>query len=225
MEQGFVRLEKLDPNIRVSIRYSTKYNFLGERVDGYYSSNAIIISEAAAEAFLNVQNELSREGYNLVFYDAYRPQKAVDHFSRWATNISTKTKGIFYPSLTKEEIFTKGFIAKRSTHTRGSTADVSIIKKEKELFKTPKLVKKTLKNGRIIPFFDDNSVDMGGFFDLFDPVSFYTNREISETQYEMRMYLQSKMVKYGFEPYEKEWWHFTLKNEPFPNKYFNFDVV
>lgn len=225
MNRDFIKLETLNKDIKIALRYSTNYNFVNAVVPGYKSKNTVIISKKAGDAFLKVQDELHKEGYNLVFYDAYRPKKATQYFGTWSLTEDITNKHIFYPNLTKQEIFEHGLIAKNSSHTRGSTADVTIIEKEKILFEIPKLIYRTLKNGKTIPFYDDNSVDMGSSFDLFDLVSACDNREIADLHYEMRMYLQSKMLKHGFLPHKGEWWHFTLKNEQFPDTYFDFDVI
>lgn len=225
MNKEFIKLEQLNKDIKIALRYSTKYNFANAVIPGYKSDNTIIISKKAGDAFLKVQDEVHIEGYNLVFYDAYRPKKATKYFGEWSLTEDETNKNIFYPNLTKQEIFEHGLIAEISSHTRGGTADVTIIEKGKTLFEIPKLTYRTLKNGNTIPFYDDNSVDMGSSFDLFDAVSSCDNREITDSQYEMRMYLQNKMIKNGFLAFKGEWWHFTLKDEQFPDTYFDFDVV
>lgn len=226
MQQGFVKLNDLDPNIQSSIRYGTSHNFIGAPIPGYLSDKSIIISEEAAKQLLKVQSTLNNDGFNLVVYDAFRPQRAVDHFIEWSKNNNTRSKDIFYPDFSKKDLFDMGFIAEgKSTHTRGSTVDITIIEKSKMLSHNPQSKCSRLESGREIPFYDDNTVDMGGSFDLFDLVSFGNNTDITEQQQQMRLYLQEIMVNHGFEPYTQEWWHFTLKNEPFPDTYFDFDVV
>ena len=226
LPNDFTRLEELDSNIQVSLRYTGIYNFLGIPVNGYKHNGTIIITKHAAKQLLKLQKEVSEDGYSLVIYDAYRPQKAVDHFTEWGKTMQNITnQEIFFPTLTKEQIFEQGFVASKSTHSRGSTVDLTLIEKGKQVLHEPILSMRRLKDGRQIPFYNDNTVDMGSSFDLFDNVSFPSNREISEQQYKLRMYLQSKMIKYGFEPLSQEWWHFTLKDEPFPNTYFNFDIM
>lgn len=226
LEEGFTRLNDIDTNIQSSIRYGTTHNFIGRKIPGYLSDKSIIISKKAAEHLLEVQRTLYKAGYNLVVYDAFRPQKASDYFIEWSKNSDTEQKDLFYPDFSKEELFEKGFIAEgKSTHTRGSTVDVTIIERGKGLFEHPQIQCRKLDNGREISFYHDNTVDMGGSFDLFDLVSFGNNTEITEQQQEMRLYLQGTMMDHGFKPYEQEWWHFTLKDEPFPDTYFDFDVV
>ncbi len=224
--EGFTRLNDLDPNIQSSIRYGTIHNFIGEPIPGYLSDKSIIISEEAANQLLKVQKDLNNDGFNLVVYDAFRPQRASDYFVKWSKEHDSKNKKIFYPNFSKKDLFEMGFIAKvQSSHTRGSTADVTIIEKGKDILHQPHLKFSKLANGREIPFYDDNTADMGSSFDLFDIVSFGNNTEITKHQQKMRSYLKNIMIKHGFDPYEKEWWHFTLKNEPFPDTYFDFDVV
>ena len=224
MHSDFVRLEQVVPAIQFSLRMAGVNNFMAKVADGYNSSDRVIITKHAAEQLIKVQNHVLAEGYAIAVYDAYRPVKAVQDFIRWSSNSNISNKKIFYPSLEKKEIFAKGFIAERSQHSRGSTIDLTLIKRGHKLLDKPVLSSRKLVSGREIPFYDDNTLDMGSSFDLFDEVSFGDNKEITKEQFERRMYLRNIMVKYGFIPYEKEWWHFCLKNEPFPNTYFDFDI-
>ena len=224
MQENFVRLEQEIPDIQFSLRLASVYNFTGSVVDGYMTNDRVIITKKAAEKLKKIQLEVSKDGYNLVVYDAYRPVKAVEDFIRWSKNDNLKNKKIFYPNLSKKAIFEGGFIAKRSSHSRGSTIDLTLIKKGKKLLDNPKVSFRNLSSGRLIPFYDDNSLDMGSSFDLFDKVSFSENREISKDQFKNRSYLKTVMMHYGFEPIKEEWWHFVLKDEPYPNDYFNFDI-
>jgi zinc D-Ala-D-Ala dipeptidase len=224
MHSDFVRLEKILPEIEFSLRLAGVNNFMAKVADGYKTSDRVIITKQAAEQLVKVQNRVMQDGYVLAVYDAYRPVKAVQDFIRWNSDLNEANKKIFYPFLTKKEIFARGFIAERSQHSRGSTIDLTLIEKGSQLLNDPVFSLRKLKSGREIPFYDDNSLDMGSSFDLFDEVSFNDNREITKDQFDRRMYLRDVMVQYGFEPYEKEWWHFCLKNEPFPNTYFDFDI-
>lgn len=227
LSDGFVRVEELPgaENIRVFLRMAGPNNFLGCKANGYTVNNTIILTKQAAEKVVAVQKEVENDGYDLVVYDAYRPAKAVAHFVEWSKNVSdTATKEIFYPHLSKEEIFDKGLIAERSSHSRGSTIDLTLIEKGEQLLFEPIAQTIILKSGRQITYYHDNTVNMGSSFDYFDDVSAYDNDEISDEQYAMRAYLQEKMVKHGFEPYPVEWWHFTLSGEPFPDNYFDFDI-
>lgn len=201
LPQGFVYLKDLVPTIEVEIKYLGDDNFVGTTVDGY-RSNRCIISKKAAIQLQKVQKELNTMGLGLKVFDAYRPQKAVDHFVRWAkVSDDTLTKATFYPTLSKSVLFKKGYIASRSGHSRGSTVDLTIIdlSTKKEL-------------------------DMGGVFDLFHEKSHVTYPALTTAQRVNRLLLRMVMLKYGFKPYSKEWWHFRLKNEPFPSTYFSFPV-
>ena len=189
------------PDVILEIRYFSTYNFVGKRVDGYREPVALITKKAAS-ALHKVSNELKSKGYRLKIYDAYRPQCAVDHFMRWAKDLNdTITKSSFYPGLTKKQIFDRGFVATKSSHTRGSTVDLTLV---------------DAKTGK--------EVDMGGVFDYFGQSSHTDYEGISATQHNNRMILQDVMTRHGFTPFVDEWWHFTLANEPFSDTYFTFAV-
>ena len=177
---------------------------MGTRVDGYEEPCALLTREAAA-ALRAVSDDVIAKGYRLKIYDAYRPQKAVNHFVRWSKDFNdTKMKSYFYPDLTKDVLFPQGYIAEKSGHSRGSTLDLTLfdMKTEKE-------------------------VDMGGTFDFFGLQSHpdYRGSDLSETQYQNRMILREAMLRHGFKPLDEEWWHFTLENEPYPDTYFQFPVT
>lgn len=225
--KGFVYLHEIDPTILVSLRYLTNENFVGTPIDGY-KETVVIMTRVAAEALQKVQHELSKDGYCLVIYDAYRPQQAVDHFVRWSNDCNDQCKkSQYYGRVDKSKVFDLGYIARRSGHTRGSTVDLTMIKTNKTLQPIEKK-KRTLLDGHEIIILDDGTVDMGSSFDLFDEVS-HTNSNLIEKKYKKRReYLKTTMEQQGFENYSKEWWHFTLKNEPFSKdqdrSYFNFLV-
>ena len=148
-----------------------------------------------------IQNDLKHFGYGVKIFDAYRPQKAVNHFSRWSTNDDVLMKDLFYPNIEKRALFKKGYIASRSGHSRGSTIDLTIIDlKTKE------------------------ELDMGTSYDFFGIESSYDYSGLTYEQNSNRLLLYSVMKKYGFKSLKSEWWHFTLENEPFPDTYFNFNV-
>jgi D-alanyl-D-alanine dipeptidase len=141
-------------------------------------------------------------GLSLKVYDAYRPQQSVDHFVRWAKKLNdTLMKQSYYPTIRKSDLFKLGFIASKSGHTRGSSVDLSIVE-----IKTNK------------------EIDMGSSYDFFGATSHSFHKKLSSRQEKNRMLLRNIMIKNGFKPYDKEWWHFTLVDEPFPNTYFNFDI-
>ena len=198
---GFVLLADFVPGIIQEIRYYSTYNFIGDRIDGYEEPCAIMTAEAA-RVLKAVSNEVSVHGYRLKVFDAYRPVCAVRHFVLWGIeDLDLRMKPFFYPDLEKQELFVKGYIAARSSHSRGSTVDLTLL---------------DTKTGR--------EVDMGSPFDFFSEASHPDYRGITQEQYENRMYLQNIMVRNGFQPYDCEWWHFTLKDEPYPETYFEFPV-
>ena len=198
---NFVVLSEAVPDVILEIRYYSTYNFVGERIDGYEQPIALITKPAAA-ALKKVSDELVSKGYRLKIFDAYRPQKAVTHFMNWALDANdTRMKEYFYPELEKKVLFPLGYIAEHSGHSRGSTVDLTLfdMKLEKE-------------------------VDMGGTFDYFGKLSHPDFTGITAAQFANRMLLRKVMTKHGFKPLTEEWWHFTLKNEPYPDTYFTFPV-
>ena len=211
---AFVNITDVVPDVILEIRYFGTYNFVGARIDGYEQPTALLTRQAA-DSLKAVSDDLVKQGYRLKIYDAYRPQKGVDHFVRWGKTIDdTLMKRFFYPNECKDSLFIKDYIATHSGHSRGSTLDLTLfdMRTEKE-------------------------VDMGGTFDWFgkeshpdycgNPVTgVYSGKggKLTKAQFENRMILRRAMMAHGFKPYECEWWHFTLKNEPFPDTYFAFPV-
>ena len=198
---GFVVLAEFIPAVIQEIRYYSTYNFIGDRIDGYEEPCALLTIEAA-RALKSVSNEMFVQGYRLKVFDAYRPAAAVKHFVLWGIeDQDIRMKPYFYPDLEKQELFNKGYIAKQSSHSRGSAVDLTLL---------------DMKTGK--------EVDMGGPFDYFSELSHPDYRGITEEQYENRMILQNVMVRNGFAPIDCEWWHFMLKDEPYPDTYFEFPV-
>ena len=210
---AFVNITDVVPDVILEIRYFGTYNFVGARIDGYLQPTALLTREAA-DSLKAVSDDLKAQGYRLKIYDAYRPQTAVDHFVRWGKDLSdTLMKRYFYPNECKDSLFIKEYIATRSGHSRGSTLDLTLfdMRTEKE-------------------------ADMGGTFDWFGKEShpdcggnpetgvYRQNDTITAQQFENRMILRRAMLAHGFKPYECEWWHFTLRNEPFPDTYFDIPV-
>ena len=199
---GFVLLADYVPHIVQEIRYYSTYNFIGERIDGYEEPCALLTIEAA-RALKAVSQEMNVQGFRLKVFDAYRPARAVRHFVLWGIeDQDLRMKPYFYPDLEKEELFAQGYIAKLSSHSRGSTVDLTLL---------------DMKTGK--------ELDMGSPFDLFSEVSHPDYRGITEEQYNNRMALQKVMVRNGFQPIDCEWWHFTLKNEPYPETCVDFPVA
>ena len=221
---GFVFLASVAPFIQQSVRYAGSENFIGRPVPGYESPH-IILTTQAAEALIQVQEKVNHRGYSLVIYDAYRPQQAVDAFIRWSEDLAdTITRDHYYPTLPKEKAFSEGYLARRSGHSRGSTVDLSIIPLGKKV--QPVVIsERTLTNGEKIPFLDDGTLDMGASFDLFHEASHHDTSLVESLHLSNRQILREAMNSYGFKEYSKEWWHYTLINEPHPDMYFNFPVV
>lgn len=201
LPKGFVYVEDVIPTIKVELRYFSKNNFLGKPVDSYHKEVAIL-TEQAANALKNVQDELKQYNLSIMIYDSYRPQSAVNHFIRWARDLNdTINKHIFYPDVQKKHLFKEGYISSKSGHSRGSTMDITLV--------------------------DINTcepLDMGSSWDFFGPESWVSNNNLTKQQRANRMLLRVIMEKHGFIIYTKEWWHFTLRNEPFPDTYFDFPV-
>ena len=198
---GFVLLSDVVPGIVQEIRYFSTYNFIGDRIDGYEEPCALLTKEAA-RALKSVSNELNVQGYRLKVFDAYRPVNAVRHFVFWGIeDTDIRMKPFFYPDLEKQELFEKGYIAKLSSHSRGSTIDLTLL---------------DMKTGK--------EADMGSPFDFFGEISHPDSKAVTQEQFDNRMLLQGVMVRNGFRPIDCEWWHFTLEDEPYPDTYFEFPV-
>jgi len=222
---GFVYVHDIIPDIQVHLRYATEENFVGCIINGYFS-NVSIMTKAAALALKRAQELAKENDYELVIYDSYRPQKSVNHFVKWSEdpNDLQIKKEHYYPRVNKEDSFNLGYIAKKSGHTRGSTIDLTIIPNGKRLLNPLVPIKRILNDNSTILFLDDGTVDMGSSFDLFDEASYTNSTLVNENHQQMRMMFKNLMEQAGFVNYEKEWWHYTLKNEPFPDTYFDFDV-
>lgn len=201
LPKGFVYLSNIDKTIQSELRYFSSNNFIGKKIDGY-NDNCVIVTKETAHALHNVQQILIKKGLSLKIFDAYRPQQAVNHFVRWAKVLDdTLMKKQYYPDVPKSELFKRGYIASKSGHSRGSTVDLTIVdlKTNKEL-------------------------DMGSPFDFFGKKSHPLSKKIGVNQKKNRFILRKIMIENNFRAYKNEWWHFTLRNEPFPTTYFNFPI-
>ncbi len=199
----FVSLSEAIPTITLDIRYFGEDNFIGEKIDGYEAPKAYLTVKAT-EALKKVQEDLAPFGLGLKVFDAYRPQRAVDHFVRWAKNLDdTRMKAKYYPDVDKKNLFMELYIADKSSHSRGSTVDLTIV---------------DLKDSK------RQELDMGSGFDLFGPISWPDFPDVSASQRAHRLLLRQTMITHGFVPYPQEWWHFNYKNDPYPDTYFDFSV-
>lgn len=222
---GFVDVQKAIPSIILDIRYFSPHNFVGEKVDGYNATKCFL-TEKAVVALSKIQEELKGFSLSLKVYDCYRPQRAVNHFVRWAKDIDDiKTKKEFYPTVDKINLFKDGYIAAKSSHSKGSTVDLTIVPvpvPEQEAYRPGQPLQACYMP--VEKRFKDNSIDMGTGFDCFHELSHPGNIRVGLQQRINRMLLKTLMEKQGFKNYDQEWWHFTLKNEPFPNTYFDFII-
>ena len=196
---SFIDAAAVVPGLAVEMRYLTADNFVGRPIDGYEKPVCLLTRQAAA-ALAAVAQDLAPRGLRLKAFDCYRPKRAVAHFVRWAQAVNDlKTKSTFYPDLDKRQLFSDGYIAFHSGHSRGSTIDLTLVDANGER-------------------------DMGTPFDFLGPRSNTSNPTVSAEAHQNRLLLASTMSKHGFRPYSKEWWHFTLRGEPFPETYFDFPV-
>jgi D-alanyl-D-alanine dipeptidase len=198
---SFVDAATVVPGLVVEMRYASTHNFVGTRVDGYEAPRCLLTRQAAT-ALAAVERDLAARDLGLKVFDCYRPARAVAHFLRWARNSADlKTKPEFYPATDKRDLFAEGYIASRSGHSRGSTVDLTLVR-----------------------LADGHELDMGGPFDFFGPQSWRSYRALSEEARRNRALLAEAMRRGGFRPYDREWWHFTLRGEPFSGIYFDFPV-
>lgn len=207
---GFVLVTDVIPEAILEIRYFSTYNFIGDRIPGYEEPLALLTREAA-DSLKAVSQDLQEQGYLIKIFDTYRPQCAVDYFMQWAEDTTdVRMKEYFYPELEKKVLIPEGYIARKSGHTRGSTVDLTLFDMKLE-----------------------REVDMGCTYDYFGQASHPdvlpgeeagAYQPINQQQYDNRMILQKAMLKHGFKPLDSEWWHFTLKNEPYPDTYFTFPI-
>lgn len=198
-KSDFAEISSVIDDAAYDIRYYSPNNFTGNKIDGYKAHRAYMTKEALA-ALAVAAEDLRQQGYRLLIWDSYRPQKAVNHFVRWINNPEDAGDKTFYPNLQKSDLLSGNYVAAKSGHSRGSTVDLTIIKK------------------------DGGFVDMGGTFDLFSEVSHPDYQDLTDEQKNNRRILHDAMIKAGFNAIDSEWWHFTLKDEPFPDTYFDFDV-
>ncbi|MBS7328060.1 MAG: M15 family metallopeptidase [Oxalobacter sp.] len=195
----FAEISTVIDDAAYDIRYYSSNNFTGNRIQGYHAPRAYMTKEALT-ALSKAADDLRSQGYRLLIWDSYRPQKAVDNFVTWINDPKDPGDKTFYPNLQKQDLVKGNYVATKSSHTRGSTVDLTIIRK------------------------DGTAVDMGGTFDLFSEISHPDYPKITEAQKQNRQILRDAMLKAGFKGIDSEWWHFTYKDEPYKDTYFDFDV-
>jgi D-alanyl-D-alanine dipeptidase len=197
---SFVDATTVVPGLVVEMRYAGSHNFTARPVDGYQASHCLLARQAAA-ALAEVARDVATQGLVVKVFDCYRPVRAVMNFVRWARDLNDQAaKAEFYPDIDKRTLFRDGYIASQSGHSRGSTADLTLARS------------------------DGTELDMGTHFDFFSPKSWTDDPSVTPQQHANRMLLAAAMRRHGFRGYDKEWWHFTLRNEPFPETYFDFPV-
>jgi zinc D-Ala-D-Ala dipeptidase len=195
---AFVDAAAVVPGLTADIRYAGSHNFVGRPIEGYQAPHCLM-TQAAAAALAGVARDLAPRLVIKVF-DCYRPVRAVMNFVRWARDLNDQAeKAEFYPNVDKRTLFRDGYIASRSGHSRGSTMDLTLATA------------------------DGHELDMGTPFDFFSPKS-WSDASVTPEQHANRMLLAAAMRRRGFRGYDKEWWHFTLRDEPFPDTYFDFPV-
>ena len=201
LPDGFSYIENEIPSAKLEIRYLGDHNFVGRPIVGY-EREVGILSTKATDALKKVQEELNQQGLGIKVFDAYRPQRAVTSFEVWAKDLNdTIAKQEFYPDVDKRDLFTLGYIASRSGHTRGSTIDLTLV-----------------------DLATNQELDMGSSYDFFGEISHHDTQLINPSQTANREILRQAMLNHGFKDYAEEWWHYTLANEPFPETYFDFVV-
>lgn len=228
LPEGFVRLRDVAPRVGQEIRYATAFNFVGEPIDGYEAPECVL-AEEAAEALGRVADDLARDGLGLKVYDCYRPQTAVDHFVRWIYTDDQAMKEVFYPEEAKNTLFRRGYIARRSGHSRGATVDLTLVRAPASASVVPAsglpvggaAGRCDAARGERL---DERDLDMGTAYDCFTPLAATDSRGVSAEARRNRDRLRQAMSRRGFRNYEKEWWHFTLRNEPHPGTYYDFPV-
>jgi len=201
MHEDFVFVDQLVPGIRWDAKYATWDNFVGRPVDGYLV-NRVVGTKALCAALEKVRDEAASLGFGVLIWDGYRPQRAVDHFLRWSQQPEDgRTKARHYPNIERSAMFDLGYVAAKSGHSRGSTVDLTIFH---------------LATGDLAA--------MGGDHDLMDSVSHHGAEGIASDEAKNRQHLCSIMEDCGFSSYQYEWWHYTLKSEPYPDTYFDFPI-
>ena len=225
LPQGFSYVKDFLPNIQVNIRYATPFNFYGEVLPGY-ESNVAMGSTALIQGLVLAQEQLTSLGYDMVLYEVYRPKQAGFALYEWAQTHEAPAPGTqeaYFPQLSKNTLFEQGYIARQSSHTRGGAVDLTLIPRG-QMLHSLQACTRVLKDGRPIVYLDDGTCDMGTHFDFLDEASHGYSPLISNFATRNRVLLNQVMTACGFKGYSKEWWHYQLVNEMFPETYFDFPV-
>jgi len=224
LPDGFSYLSALDASIQYDMRYAGHNNFLGRPVTGY-DAEECILTTPAAEALTLVQEAVNTIGYSLKVYDCFRPQRAVNDFMQWAADPDdVLMRSSYYPDVPKSELFSRGYIAERSGHSRGSTVDLTLVPLGTSVPEADPLAREYDCRASADARFPDNSIDMGTGYDCFDLRSHTDDIAVGAVVLQHRHLLRNLMEAAGFTNYEQEWWHYTLKDEPFPDQYFDFPI-
>jgi D-alanyl-D-alanine dipeptidase len=224
----FVDVAQVAPGIAIDMRYARAQNFVGRPVHGYAAARCLL-SRPAAHALALVASDLAARGLGLRVYDCFRPQRAVDDFVAWAHDLSRDQgdetiRARHYPAVPRAELFHRGYIAERSGHTRGSTVDLTLFALSTGVPADGDVVEPDDCRVGESASTADGSLDMGTSFDCFDERAHTAHTGISHLARQHRRWLREAMWRRGFAPYVKEWWHFTLAAEPFPHRYFDFEI-
>ena len=223
LPNGFAYLSDIAPDVEQDMRYATYNNFVGRPINGYIAGKCILTKQAAL-ALKRAQKIARKQGYRLKVYDCYRPQRAVNDFYQWSNQKQTVSiDPHYYPRVNKSSLFKKGYIARYSGHTRGSAVDLTLTPiKSDQSTRQHKTTERCYAS--TVDYLNDNSINMGTRYDCLDPSAHFRYQKQSKEQFSNRKKLRKIMSQVGFKPYYKEWWHFSLREEPFPRRYFNFLV-
>lgn len=224
--ESFVDITSINPQIQVELRYNSEWNFIGRRIAGY-KANKCYLKKATAEALSLVQKDVEKKGMSLLIFDCYRPQQAVNDFLDWAKTDDQKMKVFFYPDVEKSNLVKDGYISNKSSHSRGNTVDLTLIKNDVKLVPQKDQLKyqeDRLDCRQSVNIEAKGQLDMGTTYDCFSPLSNTMNGFISVKAQDHRALLKKAMSRRGFINYAKEWWHYTLRNESPQDKPFDFVI-
>lgn len=222
LPDGFVRLREVTPEIRQDIRYASSFNFTADVVPGYKAAECVLTRQAAT-ALGRADKALRAKGFAMKVFDCYRPARTVAHFMKW---MAGKDNGglvqVFLPGVPRAQLETLGYVAPKSSHSAGSTVDVGLVRVGDPPLPTPSSARRC--DGAMAERPQESSLDLGTSFDCFSPASAYAAKSVGDAARANRTILRDAMSTAGFAPYDREWWHFRLRDEPFPGRTFDFNV-